>query len=40
MRPEKKSIVGEIKAAINDSEFAFLADYKGMNVKMLAELRK
>ena len=40
MRPEKESIVNEIKAALNESEFLYLADYTGMQVKDLAELRK
>jgi large subunit ribosomal protein L10 len=39
MRPEKESIVREIKAALDGSEFAFLLDYKGMTVTQLAELR-
>jgi len=40
MRPEKESIVKEIKAALDASEFLFLADYRGMGVQKLAELRK
>jgi large subunit ribosomal protein L10 len=40
MRPEKESIVNEIKSALEASEFVFLADYKGMGVKDLSELRK
>ena len=39
MRPEKESIVREITAALDSSEFAFLANYSGMSVKMFAELR-
>mgnify|MGYP006425804529 CR=1 FL=1 len=40
MRPEKESIVREAKAALDASEFAFLADYRGMSVKQLAEIRQ
>jgi large subunit ribosomal protein L10 len=40
MRPEKESIVKEIKASLDASEFLFLADYRGMGVQKLAELRK
>jgi large subunit ribosomal protein L10 len=39
MRPEKESIVREISAALDASEFAFLADYRGLSVKQIAELR-
>ena len=39
MRPEKESIVREITDALEASEFAFLADYRGLSVKALAELR-
>ncbi len=39
MRPEKESIVREIADALEASEFAFLADYRGLSVKGLAELR-
>jgi large subunit ribosomal protein L10 len=39
MRPEKESIVREITEALDASEFAFLADYRGLSVKGLAELR-
>jgi len=39
MRPEKESIVREIKAALAGSTFAFLADYRGLRVKQMAELR-
>ncbi|MBT3193084.1 MAG: 50S ribosomal protein L10 [Verrucomicrobia bacterium] len=40
MRPEKESIVREAKAALDASEFAFLADYRGMTVTQLAEIRQ
>ena len=40
MRPEKVSIVNEIKAALEESEYLFLADYNGMQVKDFAELRQ
>jgi large subunit ribosomal protein L10 len=39
MRPEKESIVKEIKASLDASEFLFLADYRGMGVQKLAALR-
>jgi len=39
MRPEKESIVKEIKASLDASEFVFLADYRGMGVQKLAALR-
>lgn len=39
MRPEKESIVREITDALDASEFAFLADYRGLSVKGLADLR-
>ncbi len=40
MRPEKKSIVNEIKESLDASEFVYLADYRGLSVQKLAELRK
>lgn len=40
MRPEKESIVNEIKESLNAAEFVYLADYQGLSVKKLAELRK
>jgi len=39
MRPEKESIVKEIKATLEASEFVFLADYRGMGVKAISALR-
>jgi large subunit ribosomal protein L10 len=39
MRPEKESIVKEIKAALDATEFVFLADYSGMGVKDMSALR-
>ncbi len=40
MRLEKESIVREAKAALDAAEYAFLADYRGMNVKQFAEIRQ
>jgi large subunit ribosomal protein L10 len=39
MRPEKKSIVKEIKESLDAAEFVYLADYRGLSVQKLAELR-
>ncbi len=39
MRLEKESIVREAKAALDASEFAFLADYRGLNVDNVNNLR-
>jgi len=40
MRPEKESIVNEIKESLSASGFVYLADYRGLSVQKLAELRK
>lgn len=40
MRPEKKSIVAEIRAQVAGSSFVFLANHKGMSVAHTQELRK
>jgi large subunit ribosomal protein L10 len=40
MRPEKKSIVDELKGQITDSLFVILTDYRGLNVSKTEELRK
>ena len=40
MRPEKQSIVEELKTKISGSSFVILADYKGLNVSKLTELRR
>ncbi|MFC1497873.1 50S ribosomal protein L10 [Verrucomicrobiota bacterium] len=39
MRPEKKSIVSEIRGSLEKSEYVFLADYRGLTVVQLSELR-
>lgn len=39
MRPEKESIVEELKQCIASSEFVFLADYLGLSVSQMGELR-
>ncbi len=39
MRPEKESIVKEIKESLDAAEFVYLADYRGLSVQKLAELR-
>ena len=40
MRPEKTSIVGEIRAQVNKSNFVLLTEYHGLKVEQLAELRR
>ncbi len=39
MRPEKQAIVRDIAASLEASDFAYLADYRGMSVQQIAELR-
>jgi large subunit ribosomal protein L10 len=39
MRPEKKSMVEELRGHIEKAEFIILADYRGLTVEQLAELR-
>ncbi len=40
MRPEKLSIVNEIRNKTADATFVILVDYKGMTVAQMTELRK
>lgn len=40
MRPEKKSIIDEYSSKLKDKHFVMLADYRGMTVEQLTELRK
>ena len=40
MRPEKQSIAEELKTKISGSSFVILADYKGLNVAKITELRR
>ncbi len=40
MRPEKKSIYDEISARVNDSEYLLVAEYKGLKVDQLSDLRR
>lgn len=40
MRPEKKAILDEIRGNLEESDFAFLADYRGLSVEQLTELRR
>ncbi|HBA83542.1 MAG TPA: 50S ribosomal protein L10 [Verrucomicrobia bacterium] len=40
MRPEKKSIVDELKSQITDSLFVILTDYRGLSVLKTEELRR
>jgi large subunit ribosomal protein L10 len=39
MRPEKETMVAEIRDAVADKGFVILADYKGMNVTQTSTLR-
>ena len=39
MKPYKLSMVGDIRDAIDASEFVLFADYEGMNMEQFAELR-
>ena len=40
MRPEKVSIVSEIRSQVQDASFVLLANYQGLKVEQLAELRR
>jgi large subunit ribosomal protein L10 len=40
MRAEKKSIVDEVRQNVESSEFVFLADYMGLTVSQISDLRK
>ncbi|MDP6631605.1 MAG: 50S ribosomal protein L10 [Kiritimatiellia bacterium] len=39
MRPEKESIIAEVKGLLESTGFVFLVDYRGLTVEQLAELR-
>jgi len=39
MRPEKESIIAEVKGLLESTGFVFLVDYRGLTVDQLAELR-
>lgn len=39
MRPEKKSIIEELQGHIEKCEYIILADYRGLTVEQLSELR-
>lgn len=40
MRPEKKSIYDEISARVKDSEYLLVAEYKGLKVEQMTDLRR
>lgn len=40
MRPEKKSIYEEINARVSDSEYLLVAEYKGLKVDQITDLRR
>lgn len=40
MRPEKLSIIGEIRTKLDGSKFVVLVDYRGLTVEQFGELRK
>lgn len=40
IRPEKKAIVNELRASLADAAFVMLADYRGLKVQPLQELRR
>jgi large subunit ribosomal protein L10 len=40
MRPEKKSVVDELRTKIGDSSFVILTNYRGLNVLKTEELRR
>ena len=40
MRPEKKSIVDELRSKVSSSSFVILADYRGLSVAKTDELRR
>jgi len=39
MRPEKESIIADVKGLLESTGFVFLVDYRGLTVEQLAELR-
>jgi len=39
MRAEKESIIQEIRESVTGAEFVFLADYRGLTVEQMADLR-
>lgn len=39
MRPEKESIVNEIREYLEDIDYVFLVDYRGLTVEQLTDLR-
>jgi len=40
MRPEKKSIYDEISARVGDSEYLLVAEYQGLKVEQISDLRR
>lgn len=40
MRPEKKSIVDEIRESLADTDYFFIVDYRGLGAGQLTDLRK
>jgi len=40
MRPEKKSIYDEINTRVSDSEYLLVAEYKGLKVDQISDLRR
>ena len=40
MRPEKEAMAAELKTKMSGASFVILADYKGLNVVKIAELRR
>ena len=40
VRPEKKAIVDGVRTALQEAPFTFLADYQGLNVEQLSDLRR
>lgn len=40
MRPEKKSIYDEISTRVTDSEYLLVAEYKGLKVDQISDLRR
>jgi len=39
MRPEKESMINEIRKGLEDTHYVFLADYRGLSVEQLSNLR-
>jgi large subunit ribosomal protein L10 len=39
-RPEKVAVVDEVRERLSDSEAALLTEYRGLNVAMMAQLRR